>query len=38
MKVIQITVIGTDEDHTIFGLGDDGKPYVWVDGDWMMHA
>lgn len=37
-KIIQVDVIGSDEDHTIFGLGKDGKPYVWQDGVWIVHA
>lgn len=33
-----LEVIGTDEDHTIFGLGSDNVPYVWQDGKWIPHA
>jgi hypothetical protein len=37
-KVKYMSVIGSDEDHTIFGLGGDDKPYVWQDGKWIEHV
>lgn len=38
LKITALSVIGTDNDHTIFGLGNDGKPYVWDDGSWVVHS
>jgi hypothetical protein len=38
VKIKQISVIGSDSDHTIFGIGDDNKPYVWDSGHWIVHA
>lgn len=36
--ITRLSVIGTDEDHTIFGLGSDGVPYLWSDGTWIAHT
>lgn len=36
--IVALTVIGTDDDHTIFGLSKDSKPYVWHDGGWIIHG
>ena len=37
VKIKHISVIGSDDNHTIFGLGDDNQPYVWQDGRWIAH-
>lgn len=38
LKISTLTVIGTDTEHTIFGLGNDNKPYVYDNGQWIEHA
>lgn len=38
IEIKSIYVIGTDEDHTIFGLGVDNHVYVWQDGGWIEHV
>jgi hypothetical protein len=38
MKIINISVLGSNEDYTVFGLGDDGRPYAWQHGKWVAVA
>ena len=38
MKIINISVLGSNEDYTVFGLGADGKPYAWQHGSWVLVA
>jgi hypothetical protein len=38
MKIVSISVLGSNEDYTVFGLGDDGKPYAWLNGTWVIVA
>ena len=38
MNIVNISVVqtGINHDFAVFGLGDDGKPYRWQNGEWAL--
>ena len=44
MKIINITAVpsvatgGLNQSYKIFGLGDDSKPYIWRDTQWVLYS
>ena len=34
MKIIEWKIIGTQENFTVLGLGEDNKIYYWKDKQW----
>ena len=36
MNIVEWKVVGSQENFTVLGLGDDGKIYFWKDQQWNI--